>query len=72
MFTGEDFKTAVLLILGNIFIIILAVRTLGHWMKREWGEMTAHIVGAILVAFVVYAPDTAVSLLNRAAETIFR
>lgn len=72
MTTGVDFKNAVLLLAGNIFIIVLAVRMLGHYAKREWGEMVASLIGAIIVAFIVYANDAAVALLKRVGEMIFR
>lgn len=67
-----DVDSAVTEETGNIFIIVLAVRMLGHYAKREWGEMVASLIGAIIVAFIVYANDAAVALLKRVGEMIFR
>ena len=62
--TGAGLKDTVLVILGNIFIIILAARAVGYYAKREWGEMITHVVGGIFVAAVVYFPDDVVKFLK--------
>lgn len=63
-FTGEALKNAILLILGNIFIVLLAVRAVGAWARKEWGELVALVVGAVLVAGFIYFPDQIVTLLK--------
>lgn len=62
--TGAGFKDWVLVILGNIFVVILAIRAVGYYARREWGEMTAHLLGGVLVAAIVYFPDQIVTLLK--------
>ena len=47
--TGADFKDWVLVIAGNIFIAILVLRAIGHYFKREWGELFGHIAAGVLV-----------------------
>ncbi|WP_199550307.1 TcpD family membrane protein [Streptomyces sp. N35] len=64
MITGSPIKTLVLLVLGNLFVAMLAVRVIGHWMKSEWGKLVTTLAGAALVAFVVWAPESAVNLLK--------
>ncbi|MFE9701699.1 hypothetical protein [Streptomyces sp. NRRL S-920] len=56
--SGADLKTWVFLIAGNIFLIILVVRAIGHYAKREWGELIGHVITGILVAGFVFATDT--------------
>jgi len=63
-FTGQAVKTAILLILGNVFIVLLAVRAVGAWARKEWGELVALVVGAVVVAGFIYFPDQIVNLLK--------
>lgn len=44
--TGSDLKTWVLLIAGNVFIIILVIRAITYYAKREWGELIGHFLAA--------------------------
>ncbi|MEU2086528.1 hypothetical protein ABZ569_32235 [Streptomyces albus] len=61
---GADLKTWVLVIVGNLFIAVLAVRLLGHYAKREWGDMVTNLIGAVILVGVIYFPDSFVSLLK--------
>ncbi|CAM5453338.1 hypothetical protein SALBM311S_05304 [Streptomyces alboniger] len=71
--SGADLKTWVFLIAGNIFLIILVVRAIGHYAKREWGELIGHVITGILVAGFVFATDTTktmfVEIFNKVAGT---
>lgn len=62
--TGDAFKDWVIAILGNIFIIIMAVRMVGHYTKREWGELIGNVIMAVIVAAIVYMPDQFIGLLR--------
>lgn len=66
--TGNAFRDWVLVILGNIFIIVLAVRAVGYYAKQEWGSLIGHVVAGILVAGVVYLPDQVIGILKGAWE----
>jgi uncharacterized membrane protein (DUF2068 family) len=68
--TLEGFKTTVLIILGNVFIIILALRALGSWAKKEWGEFATLIVSSIVIAGIIYFPNQAVEFLQWAWNLI--
>ncbi|MER5971637.1 hypothetical protein ABT112_18200 [Streptomyces sp. NPDC002055] len=59
---GSDLKKWILLIAGNVFIVILAVRGIGYYAKREWGELIGHLMAAVVIAGIVYAPNVAVDL----------
>lgn len=65
------FKDWALLILGNIFIVIMAIRALTAYMKRDWGDFTTNLVVAIVIAYIVYANDSAMALLTRLANMVF-
>lgn len=62
--TGEGLKDAILIILGNLFIIILAARAVGYYAKREWGELITHVAAGVVIAAIIYFPDEVVSLLK--------
>ncbi len=63
-FTGAALKNAILIIIGNAFIVFLAIRAFGAWARKEWGELFGVIAGAVLVAGIIYFPDQIVSLLQ--------
>lgn len=63
---GTDFKNWVLLIAGNLFIVVLVVRAVGYYAKREWGELLGHMCAGIVVAGLVYATDGSIGLLQNA------
>lgn len=69
--TGEDFKNWVLIIAGNVFIVILVVRAVGYFAKREWGELIGHILVAVLIAGFIYSTDTMLSLIKGVVKLIF-
>jgi hypothetical protein len=69
--TGEDFKNWVLIIAGNVFIVILVVRAVGYFAKREWGELIGHILVAVLIAGFIYSTDTMLSLIKGVVHLIF-
>lgn len=49
----------ILKIVGNIFLIILVIRALGHYSKKEWGELIGHlVVSVILVGFIYFTSQT--------------
>ncbi|WP_030209260.1 hypothetical protein [Streptomyces sp. NRRL S-87] len=51
-------------IAGNVFLIILLVRAVMHYAKREWGEMIGHIIAGVIVAGFVFATDQTKTLLT--------
>lgn len=67
---ASDLKDWVLLIAGNVFIIILVVRAIGYYAKREWGELIGHILIAVIVAGFIFTPNTAISLLRGIWEKV--
>lgn len=52
-----SFEELVLKILGNIFMVIAAVRAIGYYVKKEWGEMIGHVIFSVVLAGFIYFTD---------------
>lgn len=68
---GVALKDWVLLILGNVLLIIIAVRAVGYFAKREWGELVTHLVAAIIVGAIVYLPDQSINAIKQISGLLF-
>ncbi|MGO4747325.1 hypothetical protein AB4212_01550 [Streptomyces sp. 2MCAF27] len=55
--TGAELKDWILVFAGNVFAAILALRAIGHFVKKDWGEMVTMGVAAVFVAAVIWFPD---------------
>lgn len=64
-------KDWVIIVVGNLFIVLLLVRALGSWAKRDWGDLITNLVVAIVIGFLVYANDAAVALIQQLGQTAF-
>ena len=62
---GAAAKDWVLLIGGNVFIIILVVRGLAHYAKKEWGELIGFLGASIVVASFVYFPTQTIDFIKQ-------
>lgn len=63
--TGEGFRDLVLLIVGNIFIAVLAVKAFSAWAQDNYGQMWALLAGAIVITGLVWFPDQVIAILKR-------
>jgi hypothetical protein len=54
----------ILTIVGSLFVAVLAARAFGHWAKKEHGALITHIVGGAVVAFFIFSPNQAVTILK--------
>lgn len=70
MFTGAELKDWVIIVAGNIFIVILVVRAVSHFAKREWGELLGTVLIAIFIGWIVYSTDTFIGFLKWAAAKV--
>lgn len=61
---GSELKAWALIFLGNIFIVVFAVRAIGAYAKKEWGELVTNFLAAIFIAGIVYANDQTIALLK--------
>lgn len=64
LFDGADFKDWVLGIAGNIFIVILVVRSVGYFAKKEWGELVGHLIVAVFLVALIWFTDPVINLLK--------
>ncbi|TLQ38868.1 hypothetical protein [Streptomyces marianii] len=62
--TGAELKDWILIVVGNLFAAFLAIRALGHFLKKEWGEMITLAVAAVFVGAIIWAPDTVQTFLE--------
>jgi FtsH-binding integral membrane protein len=62
--TGADLTAWVLTVAGNLFAAVLAVRAVGAFMKRDWGEMITMFAAAVIVAGIIYFPSQATDILK--------
>ncbi|MEU8779681.1 hypothetical protein [Streptomyces sp. NPDC048606] len=67
---GSALKTAVLLLVGNLFAAWLAVRAFRHFVKDDWGGMVTMVIGAVFVAGFVWFPDEMRTLLGDLWDTV--
>ena len=64
MYDGADIKDWVLLIGGNIFIIIMVIRSISCYAKKEWGDLVTNLVVAAVIAWIVYSNDSFIEFLK--------
>ncbi|MEV6681246.1 TcpD family membrane protein [Streptomyces erythrochromogenes] len=57
-------------IVGALFSLVLLWYGFEHWMKRAWGMLITHIAGAAVVAYILYKPEAAMSLLQSLGDMI--
>ncbi|MGW5851970.1 hypothetical protein ACWFQ8_29170 [Streptomyces sp. NPDC055254] len=68
--TGEGLKNWILIVVGNLFMAFLAIRALGHFIKKEWGEMVTLAVAAVFVGAIVWAPVVVKDFLTAVWEKV--
>ena len=64
-------KDFAIVVIGNLFIIILLIRVIGSWATRDYTDLFTNLVLAVVIAFLVYANDQAVALLQQLATMAF-
>lgn len=64
MITGDGLKTAALVIIGNIFIVLLAAKALTYWAQERFGLLISCIAGAVVIAGFVWFPDQTKTILS--------
>ena len=70
--TGADFKTWVLLVVGNILIVLIVVRLAGAFARKEWGEMIALLIASVVVGAFVWFPDGTIAVLKGIAAMLLK
>jgi hypothetical protein len=60
--TGADLKIWILVVLGNLFIAVAAIRFFGCWVKKDYGEMITLFVAAVLLVGFIWFPDSTIGV----------
>ena len=64
-------SSIVLSIVGTLFTIFMVTKVVAAWARRDWGVMVMEAAAGAAVAFFVFAPTTATSVLTSIGVGIF-
>lgn len=67
----EGLSNTIISILGTLVFIILAVRIVVAYGKKQWGEMVVELIAAVFVFWFVFFPDNAKNTIKQVAQSIF-
>ncbi len=67
----DEVSDLVITLSASAIMIILVVRLLSSYAKRQYGEMISEVIGCILVGFAIWFPDETVALLQDISQGIF-
>jgi len=59
-----SFEELILKILGNIFLLVLAIRMFVAYLRKDFGEMVGEIVVAVVIVGFIYFTDQTVGILK--------
>lgn len=59
-----SFEEMALKVIGNIFLVVFVVRGFGAYLKKEWGDLAAEIVFAIILVGLIYFTDGSIAILK--------
>ena len=67
----DGVKTMVLAAAGTLVAVILIIRIVSAYAKKNWGEIITEIAGVVVVLWFVSSPDSAIGTLNTIRQSIF-
>jgi len=67
----DSLKNALITILGSVVMIILLIRIVTAYGKKQYGEMITELLAVVFVAWFVFTPDSAQSTIKALAKMIF-
>ena len=67
----DGIGNTIISILGTLVFVILAVRIVVAYGKKQWGEMIVEVIAAIFVFWFVFFPENAKSTIKSIVQTIF-
>lgn len=67
----DGLKNSIITILGSVVMIILVIRIVTAYGKKQYGEIITEIIAVIFVAWFVFTPDSAQTTIVSLAKTIF-
>lgn len=67
----DSFGNTIISILGTIVFIVLAIRMVVAYGKKQYGEMITELIAAIFVFWFVFFPDNAKDTIKAITQSIF-
>lgn len=67
----EGIGNTIISILGTIVFVILAIRMVVAYGKKQYGEMITELIAAIFVFWFVFFPDNAKETIKDIVSSIF-
>lgn len=67
----DSLKNGIITLLGSVVMIILVIRIVTAYGKKQYGEMITELIAVIFVAWFVFTPDSAQNTIVSLAKTIF-
>ncbi len=67
----DSVKNALITILGSVVMIILLIRIVTAYGKKQYGEMITELLAVVFVAWFVFTPDSAQNTIKALAKMIF-
>lgn len=67
----DSFGNSIIAILGSLVMVILVVRIVIAYGKKQWGEMITEVVAVVFVGWFVWFPDSAKTTIKDVAKSIF-
>ncbi|MFI6143403.1 hypothetical protein ACIBCC_35080 [Streptomyces griseus] len=68
--TGSEFTDWVLVICGNAFGALMAVRAVMYFFREDWGKLITCVFAGVFVAGFVYFPDESKAVLTQVWGTV--
>jgi nicotinamide riboside transporter PnuC len=67
----DSVGNSIISVLGSLVMVILVVRIVVAYGKKQWGEMITEVVAVIFVGWFVWFPDSAKATIKEIAKSIF-
>lgn len=64
MYDGAQILAWILALAGNVLIAVLVVRMLSSFAKKEWGDMITNVLGAALLAWIIWGNESFIAFLT--------
>lgn len=64
MYDGGQILAWILALAGNVLIAVLVVRMLSSFAKKEWGDMITNVLGAALLAWIIWGNESFIAFLT--------
>lgn len=67
----DSFGNTIISILGTIVFVVLVIRIVVAYGKKQYGEMITELIAAVFVFWFVFFPDNARDTIKSITQSIF-